>query len=171
MPKGEITMARAKKSEIKAEEIQAQTEAQTEVIAEAQTEEIQAQTVKLERANRVAVQAVGTGYKADFYRTHKKLITLSSDETGWEADEEMNKSAQREDFRKYVIEHSEIYGILWNPADMRAEGNRRLAKYENDEDLKSDAVAMIESDIMALVEKCPYGYGSRGEMSIWSYLH
>lgn len=168
-------MARTKKSEIKAQEI-AEVQTSTTEIAEVTTEEVQTSatkveevqveevkveevqtsTVKLERANRIAVQTIGAGYKADFYRTHKKLTTLLSDETGWEADESMNKSAQREDFRKYVIDHAEIYGILWNPNDMRAEENRRFAKYENDEDLKTDAVNMLGADIEELVAKCPY---------------
>ena len=158
-------MARTKKSEIKVEEIAEVSANTAEEIAEVsantsedvRAEEVTTSVVKLERANRVAIQTIGTGYKADFYRTHKKLATLFSEETGWEADESMNKSAQREDFRKYVIDHAEIYGIIWNPADMREAGNRRLAKYESDEDLKKDAVAMIVGDIEAIVSKCPYG--------------
>lgn len=120
------------------------------------------QAIKLERANKVSIKVWGEGYQADFYRTHKKLATISSDETGWEADQEANKSAQREDFRKYVTEHAHLYGINWMPQDMRDEANRRLAKYECDEHLKEDAVAMIEGDILTLIEKCPYGVTSLG---------
>lgn len=114
------------------------------------------QAIKLERANKVSIKVWGEGYQADFYRTHKKLATISSDETGWEADQEANKSAQREDFRKYVTEHAHLYGIDWKPQDMRDEANRRLAKYECDEHLKDDAVAMIQGDILTLISKCPY---------------
>lgn len=115
------------------------------------------QAIKLERANKVSVKVLMEGYQADFYRTHKKLLTLTSDETGWEADPEANKSAQREDFRKYVTEHAHLYGIDWKPQDMRAEANRRLAKYESDEALKEDTVNMLSIDINNLIEKCPYG--------------
>lgn len=114
-------------------------------------------TTELTRANRIAIQTTSTGYQADFYRTHKKLATLISEETGWEADETMNKSAQREDFRKFAIEHATEIGINWQPQDLRAEGNKRIAKYENDEVLKEDAKALIEMDMLTLVAKCPHG--------------
>lgn len=112
---------------------------------------------KMERANRIAVQTTEGGYKADFYRTHKKLATMLSEESGWEADASMNKSALREDFRRFAIEHAEQVGILWNPQDLRSEENKRIPKYENDEMLKVDAVAMLTTDIYELVAKCPHG--------------
>lgn len=112
---------------------------------------------KLERANRIAVQAIGTGYQADFYRTHKKIATLLSEETGWEADESMNKSAQREDFRRFAIEHAVEIGIDWNPTDLRPSELKRVAKYENDEMLKADARDMLYGDFMELIAKCPHG--------------
>ena len=85
-------------------------------------------TNTLARANRIAIQSTATGFKADYYRTHKHLATLLSEDTTWEADESMNKSALREDFRKYAIEHAEVVGILWNPADLRTDSNKRIAK-------------------------------------------
>lgn len=112
---------------------------------------------KMERANRIAVQATEGGFKADFYRTHKKLASMVSRETGWEADQTMNKSALREDFRRFAIEHAGDIGILWQPQDLRSEENRRIPKYENDQMLMDDAVAMLERDIYQLVAKCPYG--------------
>ena len=112
---------------------------------------------KLERANRIAVQATDTGYKADFYRTHKHLATLFSSETGWEADEQANKSAQREDFRKFAIEHSADIGILWDPADKRTDSNKRIPKYESDEMLSKDAVDLLWGDMWELVQASNLG--------------
>lgn len=112
---------------------------------------------ELTRANRIAVSVTTTGYKADFYRTHKKVATLLSDESGWEADETLNKSALREDFRRFAIEHAEQVGIRWEPQDLRSEENKRIPKYENDGLLKVDAEAMLMGDIFELVAKCPHG--------------
>ena len=112
--------------------------------------------IKLERANRIAVQSTYTGYKADFYRTHKHLATILSCETGWEADEQANKSAQREDFRKFSIEHAADIGILWDPDDKRTDSNKRIPKYENDEMLSKDAVDLMLGDMETLTNKCPY---------------
>lgn len=121
-----------------------------------QATETQATHTALQRANRVSVKVWGEGYQADFYRTHKKLATVHSMDTEWVADTESNKSAQREAFRQYIVENASAYGIDWKPQDMRAEANRRLAKYESDEDLMSDTVAMLSADINTLVAKCPY---------------
>lgn len=118
---------------------------------------IDGQEIRYERANRIAVQVTPTGFKADFYRTHKKLATLHSSETGWEADASLNKSALRESFRQFAIAHAGDIGILWNPQDLRTEENKRIPKYENDEMLKEDAVTMLEQDIYQLVAKCPHG--------------
>lgn len=114
-------------------------------------------TTNLTRANRIAVQVTPTGFKADFYRTHKKLATLLSEESGWEADESMNKSALREDFRRFAIDHAEEIGILWQPQDLRSAENKRIPKYESDEILMADAVTMLSGDIYEMVAKCPYG--------------
>lgn len=114
-------------------------------------------TNEMVRANRIAVQTTEVGYKADFYRTHKKLATMLSEESGWEADESMNKSAQREDFRRFAIDHAGDIGILWQPQDLRSEENKRIPKYESDEILMADAVTMLSGDIYEMVAKCPYG--------------
>lgn len=114
-------------------------------------------TNELIRANRIAVQTTEEGYKADFYRTHKKLATMYSEETEWVADVEANKTAQREDFRKWAIEHAEQVGILWNPADLRTEENKRIPKYEDDEMLKSDAIKLLWDDLWDLTRDCGLG--------------
>jgi hypothetical protein len=114
-------------------------------------------TATLTRANRIAIQTTEQGYRADFYRTHKHLATLASEDTTWVADETANKSAQREDFRKWAIDHAEVVGILWNPNDLRTEDNRRIAKYETDEMLKEDATAMLIADLIDLTAGCGLG--------------
>ena len=114
-------------------------------------------TIKMERANRIAVQTTDTGYKADFYRTHKHLATLLSCETGWEADEQANKSAQREDFRKFAIEHSADIGIDWDPTDKRSDNNKRIPKYENDDILIEDAIKLLWDDMWELVQASNLG--------------
>ena len=110
--------------------------------------------IKMERANRIAVQSMETGFKADFYRTHKHLATLISTETAWVADESANKTAQREDFRKFAIEHSADIGIEWNPADLRADENKRIPKYESDAILMGDATNLLWGTLWNLTSEC-----------------
>lgn len=114
-------------------------------------------TTTMTRANRIAVQTTEAGFKADFYRTHKHLATMWQGETQWEPAEDMNKTAQREDFRKYAIEHASEVGILWDPADKRTEANKRVPKYVDDATLMADARSMMGDTVLALVAKCPHG--------------
>lgn len=142
----------------KTQEVQAVAVAET--VQEVSTEEVV--EMKLQRANRVTINAGEDGYRADFYRTHKKLTTILSQETGWEMNAEMNKSAQREDFRQYVISHAEVFGIEWKPQDLRTDANKRYAKYETDEMLIEDTISMLRADIESLVAKTPYDISLQG---------
>lgn len=108
------------------------------------------------RANRVTVKATETGYVADFFRTHKHVGTMTSTGTEWQADETMNKTAQREDFRKFAVEHAREIGVEYDPTDRRTEENKRNAKYETDEDLALDTIVMMREEIRKRLEKCPY---------------
>ena len=147
-----------KAQEVNAQEVQAVAVAET--VQEVSTEEVV--EMKLQRANRVTINAGEDGYRADFYRTHKKLTTILSQETGWEMNAEMNKSAQREDFRQYVISHAEVFGIEWKPQDLRTDANKRYAKYETDEMLIEDTISMLKADIESLVAKTPYEVSLQG---------
>ena len=73
------------------------------------------------------------------------------------ADENANKTAQREDFRKWAIDHAEVVGIFWQPQDLRADSNKRVAQYTTEEILKADAVDLIWSDLWNLTTECGLG--------------
>lgn len=118
---------------------------------------------ELIRANRVAVKANGENFVADFYRTHKAICSVHSENTDWVAPEDVaNKTATRESFRAWVIANCADYGIDWKPQDMRAEGNIRKAKYDSDQALIDDAMSMLIPQMQALVEKCKYDIKWRG---------
>lgn len=112
---------------------------------------------ELTRANRIAVQSTEAGLRADFYRTHKHLATLWQGETAWTPSEDANKTAQREEFRKFAIEHSADIGILWDPADKRTDSNKRIPKYEDDWMLSKDCVDMLWDDFWNLNRDCGLG--------------
>ena len=140
-------------------------EVQEMVVAVEQAQEVQEMVKEdkaMTRANRVTINVAEVGFKADFYRTHKKITTIFSVETGWEMDAEMNKSAQREDFRQYVIRHAEVFGVEWKPQDMRSDANKRYAKYETDEMVMEDTINMLRADIESLISKSPYDISLQG---------
>lgn len=118
---------------------------------------------ELVRANKVTVNVIEDGsYKADFYRTHKHICAVNSADTAFEPVEGMTKSGVRELFRAYVIEHSEEYGVEWNPADLRADNNIRKSSYATDEELVEDATIMVLPMIKQLADSCRYGVEWRG---------
>lgn len=109
------------------------------------------------RANRVAVKADGENFIADFYRTHKAVGSIHSENTEWVAPEDAtNKTATRESFRSWAIAHCEEFGIEWNPKDLRAPGNIRNPKYDSDQSLIDDAMGMVLGEMRTLVDKCKY---------------
>lgn len=112
----------------------------------------------LMRANRVAVKANGENFVADFYRTHKAIASMHSENTEWNPPQDAtNKSAARESFRQYAISHAEDVNVDWKPQDMRTEGNIRKQRYTSDQELINDATSMIMPEMRALVDKCKYG--------------
>lgn len=116
-------------------------------------------TGTLVRANRVAVKANGENMVANFYRTHKMLTTIKSEDTGWNPpDGQVNKSMIRELFRAWIIEHAEEYGIEYDATDRRSAENIRRPRYESDDVLIKDAMNMILPEMKILADKCATKY-------------
>lgn len=117
---------------------------------------------ELSRANKVTVNVVEDGFKADFYRTHKHICTVNSKDTVFQVADGVTKSGARELFRVFVIEHAPEFGVEWNPADMRTDANIRKASYGTDEDLIEDAMSMILPMMKQLADSCKYPVEWRG---------
>lgn len=114
-------------------------------------------STELMRANRVAVKVDGDNFVADFYRTHKPIGSIHSENTDWEAPADAtNKTALRESFRQWVVANCKEWNIEWKPEDMRDPSNIRKAKYETDQDLIDDATAMLIPEMRTLTDKCKY---------------
>lgn len=113
----------------------------------------------LQRANKVSVKPLGDGYQADFYRTHKHIATMMSGETGWECPKDAaNKTAEREDFRKFAIGHAADIQVEYDPEDRRTPRNTRIPTYADDGMVQVDAANMLTTDIKNLLnESNPYG--------------
>ena len=119
-----------------------------------------------ERANKLTVKTLDDGVmQADFYRTHKHIATIRSNETGFvpSADAE-TKTAIREEFRKFMADHASDIGIHYDPTDRRTESNVRKATYQTEEDVAEDAIAMVTSDIEQFIAKMPHA----DKVATWS---
>lgn len=122
-------------------------------------EEDMTMTTTLTRANKLTVKVNAEGrLVADMYRTHKHLITIYADETGFKGDENSTKSAVREDFRKYIAENAHAFGIDYDPVDRRTEQNVRKAVYKTQAEVCEDATAMIYDDITTFMTKMPHAH-------------
>lgn len=110
----------------------------------------------VERANRVSVQATEQGYVARFYRTHKLVAEIQSQDTAFEPAEDANKTVQREAFRAYTIEHSAEYGVSFDNGKAEQAWDRKYQAYATDEQVSEDAITLLTPMISRLVEKCKY---------------
>lgn len=113
-------------------------------------------TMTMERANRITINAKADGFEGRFYRTHKLLATVASTDTTWQADADANSTTNREMYRAYLIEHSEEYGVTWNPAQQKQAWKRKYNTYMTDEQVAEDALTLVTDAIHRLAEKCRY---------------
>lgn len=110
----------------------------------------------VERANRVSVQATEQGYVARFYRTHKLVAEIQSQDTAFEPAEDANKTVQREVFRAYAIEHSTEYGVSFDAGKAQQAWDRKYQSYATNKQVAEDAITLLTPMVERLVEKCKY---------------
>ena len=82
---------------------------------------------KPQRANRITIQSMGEGkgYEGRFYRTHRLLATVNSEDTAWVKPTDTNSTASKEDYKAYLIAHAEEYGVIYNPNQQTQAWNRK----------------------------------------------
>lgn len=105
------------------------------------------------RANRVSVKMENGRLVATFKKTHKVIMDIHSELTGWELDTTMTKTGQRESFRMWVIEHAGDYEINYQPEDMRDSSQIRKAHYTTDEELLNDVTMAIVDDLNRMTQE------------------
>lgn len=108
------------------------------------------------RANKITITTTETGYEAKFYRTHKLITTVLSQDTTWTADENANATTNRETFRNWVCDNAESFGIIWNPEKAKQAWERKYNTYMTDEEVKEDALTLVIPTLSRLIEKCRY---------------
>ena len=111
---------------------------------------------KMERANRVAVQATEAGFVARFYRTHRYLGCIESANSEWKPNEDANKTQAREDFRTFAIDHAGEIGVEFSDKQEAQAWDRKYQTYENEEQISEDASTLLMPTILQLAEKCKY---------------
>lgn len=107
------------------------------------------------RANRITVQTTENGFEGRFYRTHKLLATINSEETNFKAGEG-NSTTNREMYRAYLMEHAEEFGVIWNPTQQKQAWERKYNSYMTDEQVAEDALILVEDAINRLADKSRY---------------
>lgn len=107
------------------------------------------------RANRITVQTTENGFEGRFYRTHKLLATINSEETNFKAGEG-NSTTNREMYRAYLMEHAEEFGVIWNPTQQKQAWERKYNSYMTDEQVAEDALTLVEDAISRLADKSRY---------------
>ena len=112
--------------------------------------------MKIERANRITISTTENGFEGRFYRTHKLLATVTSDNTEFKADESANATTNREMYRNYLIEHSAEWQVEYNPNKQGQAWGRKYNKYENDEQVAEDTITLLTDTIDRLAGKCKH---------------
>lgn len=102
------------------------------------------------RANRTVVRTEGNGYVAEFYKTHKSVAVIDSEDTAWVRNKEHNPTQAREDFRTWIQTHASEFGVDWSPEYQQQAWDRHYWKYENDDQVEEDAITLMRWTIRKL---------------------
>lgn len=121
------------------------------------------------RANRVVVRTEADGYVAEFFKTHKSIMVVASEDTDWVADKNHNATQSREAFRTWVQNHADEFGVDWSPELQAQAWERKYWKYETDEQVEEDAIELMGWTIKSLCEKVGLTV-SLGEISLDSIV-
>lgn len=110
-----------------------------------------------QRANKVTIQSMGEGkgYEGRFYRTHRLLATVNSEDTAWER-VDGNSTANKESYKAYLIAHAEEYGVIYNPNQQTQAWNRKHNTYIEDSQVAEDAVELVGQALDRLANKSRY---------------
>lgn len=105
------------------------------------------------RANRVTVVVENDNMVGTYWRTHKRLTSITSSDTDWTPDEDANATANRESFRKYLIDKANDIGIEYDPHDRRTEDNRFPSKWSDEETIADWAVRLASKGLIEWASK------------------
>lgn len=108
------------------------------------------------RANRIAIATTDNGYKATFYRTHKVVAEILSQDTEWTPAEDSNKTQAREDFRAYCTKNAGMWDVEWDDGKAQQAWDRKYQSYATDEQVGEDAVTLLTPTMNRLIDKCKY---------------
>lgn len=108
------------------------------------------------RANRTTVRTTTTGFEAEFFKTHKSIMVVASEDTEWTRNKDHNPTQAREDFRTWVQTHADEFGIDWSPELQAQAWDRHYWKYETDEQVEEDACTLMTWTIHKLAEATGY---------------
>lgn len=108
------------------------------------------------RANRVVVRTEADGYVAEFFKTHKSICMVASEDTEWVADESHNATQKREAFRTWVQNNASQFGVDWSPEYQAQAWERKYWKYETDEQVEEDARTLMKWTIHKLANATNY---------------
>lgn len=108
------------------------------------------------RANRVTINTTENGYEGRFYLTHRLVATVNSADTTWQADPNANSTTNRESYRTYLTEHSEEYGVAYNPTKQTQAWNRQYQSYQTDDQVFEDATTLMGMALAGVADKLGY---------------
>jgi hypothetical protein len=127
------------------------TESNTEGNSNPIKNENESEEIKMERANKLTIEATEQGYVAHFYRTHKHIADIEILTENAEHNNSLRESA-----RATAIEKCTENGIIWNPEKQNQAWERKYNTYMTDEEVAEDTLTLVTPAIERLVEKCKY---------------
>lgn len=124
------------------------------------TKKVEAQTSKktdsIGRANRITIVVEDGNYIGRYYRTHKLLATINSNDTTWKPNTEAKITANKDEFFKWLVDNAYKYNLYYDATQAAQAWDRQHKVYMTDADVQDDVVRLMALTMVQLANKCKF---------------
>ena len=123
---------------------------------EAQTTQASEKTNNTGRANRITIVVEDGNYIGRYYRTHKLLATINSNDTTWKPNTEAKVTANKDEFFKWLVANAHKYNLYYDATQATQAWDRQHKVYMTDADVQDDVSNLMAITMAQLANKCKF---------------
>ena len=123
------------------------------------TKKVEVQTTQansIGRANRITIVVEDGNYIGRYYRTHKLLATINSNDTTWKPNVDAKITANKDEFFKWLVDNAYKYNLYYDATQATQAWDRQHKVYMTDADVQDDVVRLMALTMVQLANKCKF---------------
>ena len=123
------------------------------------TKKVEAQATQANstgRANRITIVVEDGNYIGRYYRTHKLLATINSNDTTWKPNTEAKITTNKDEFFKWLVANAHKYNLYYDATQATQAWDRQHKVYMTDADVQDDVSSLMAITMVQLANKCKF---------------